>query len=91
MPADPHVQLSVKQSLKTPQESNIMKYKPYAKSIGALNYASIKTQLDITYAISQVVHYNADPSFTHWTFIKHIFQNLREPVICGLFLFKTMK
>ena len=43
MPADPHVQLSVNQLPKTPQESNIMKYKPYAESVGTLNYASITT------------------------------------------------
>ena len=74
MPADTHVQLSTKQSPKTSQEINTMKNKPYAKAIGSLNYASITTRPDITYAVSQVAHYNSNPGTTHWTAVKHIFQ-----------------
>jgi len=73
MPADPHVQLSKDQSPKTTLEINTMKNKPYAEAVGSLNYASIATRPDISYAVSQVACYNT----THWTAIKCIFQYLK--------------
>jgi hypothetical protein len=77
MPADPHVQLSIEQSPKTPQEIHVMKTKPYAEAVGSLNYTSIATRPDISYAVSQVARYNSNPGSTHWTAVKRIFQYLK--------------
>ena len=78
MPADPHVQLSPDQSPNTSQEINMMKSKPYAEAVGSLNYASIATWPNISYAVNQVARYNSNPGQTHWTAVKRIFQYLKS-------------
>jgi hypothetical protein len=48
----------------------------YQKAVGSILYAALGTRPDITYAISVLGRYAAQPSTLHWEAIKHL---LRYP------------
>jgi hypothetical protein len=51
---------------------------PYASAIGSIMYAMICTRPDVSYALSVVSRYQADPGESHWTLVKNILKYLRR-------------
>jgi len=49
----------------------------YQKAVGSILYAALGTRPDITYAISVLGRYAAQPSTLHWEAIKHLLRYLR--------------
>ena len=50
----------------------------YATLIGLLMYLSIRTQLDIAFAVNKLAQFSSKPQSIHWTTIKHIFRYLKR-------------
>ncbi|PIL28794.1 transcription factor [Ganoderma sinense ZZ0214-1] len=76
MPMDPHVQLTAEQSPKTTAEVAEMRNVPYREVVGSLQYASMGTRPDITYAVSVLSRFLENPGRTHWEACKRVFRYL---------------
>ncbi|PIL23016.1 hypothetical protein GSI_14323 [Ganoderma sinense ZZ0214-1] len=75
-PMDPHVQLSAEQSPKTMAEVAGMRNVPYREAVGSLQYASLGTRPDITYAVSVLSRFLENPGRAHWEACKRVFRYL---------------
>ena len=62
---DHGIQLSKKISLKIPEERNRMSSIPYASAVGSIIYAMLYTKPDVTYALSIVSRFQANPRKNH--------------------------
>jgi hypothetical protein len=49
---------------------------PYHKAVGALNWAALATCPDISFAVSTVARFSANPGPAHWEAVKRIFRYL---------------
>ena len=56
----------------------------YQSAVGSLLYLSLKTRLDITFAVSLTARFCAKPTTQHLTAIKRIFRYLRKTTNYGL-------
>ena len=50
---------------------------PYGEAIGSLMYAVIGTWPDITYAISSLARFIANPGYAHWEAVKCVIRYLK--------------
>ena len=75
-PMDPHVQLKAEQSPKTTAEVAEMRNVPYREAVGSLQYASLGTRPDITYAVSVLSRFLEKPGRAHWEACKRVFRYL---------------
>ena len=75
-PFDMQVQLTLEQALADVAEFVVMRDVPYCKAVGALNWAALTTCPDITFAVSTVARFSANPGMAHWTAVKQIFRYL---------------
>ena len=66
------VHLSKQICPRTQEEREKMRNCPYASSMGSLMYAMLCTRPDICYAVNIVSGYQSNPSFEHWTTVKHV-------------------
>ena len=71
------IYLSKTQSPSTPDEQRRMDKIPYASAIGSIMYAMVFTRLDVSYALSAMRRYQANPGESHWTAVKSILKYLR--------------
>ena len=76
MPMDPHVQLTAEQSPKMIAEVAEMRNVPYREAVGSLQYASMGTRPDITYAVSVLSRFLENPGRAHWEVCKRVFRYL---------------
>ena len=76
MPMDPAIHLTNNQSPTNTAEHVIMRDKPYCEAVGALNWATLATCPDITYAIGTVARFAANPGIPHWKAVKQIYRYL---------------
>nr|XP_048322730.1 secreted RxLR effector protein 161-like [Ziziphus jujuba var. spinosa] len=72
------IHLSKEQSLKTPEEKELMSKKPYASAVGSLMYAMLCTRPDICHAVGVVSRYQSDPGVEHWIAMKYILKYLNR-------------
>ncbi|KAK8623460.1 hypothetical protein V6N13_118345 [Hibiscus sabdariffa] len=72
------ISLSKEMCPSTPQESERMSQIPYASAIGSIMYAMISTRPDLSYALSMISRYQANPGEGHWTTVKNILKYLRR-------------
>ena len=72
------VKLSKTQCPSTTDERSRMSAIPYASAVGSIMYAMICTRPDVSYALSVVSRYQADPGEIHWTAAKNILKYLRR-------------
>ena len=70
IPFDPHIHLTKDQCPTTVGDIAFMRDKPYREALGALQYLSVATGLDITYAVSILARFSANPGITHWNALK---------------------
>ncbi|GBE80058.1 hypothetical protein SCP_0212610 [Sparassis crispa] len=85
-PMDPHVRLFVDQCPVSTAEYATMRDKPYLEALGALQYVSIATRPDITFAVGQLAQFGRNPGIAHWSALKCIYQYLKGTVDIWLML-----
>jgi hypothetical protein len=49
----------------------------YQQAVGSLQYASVGTRIDITYAVGRLSQYLIDPAIRHWNAVLQVFCYLR--------------
>jgi len=75
----PHgTRLCKDQSPSTDKELERMSRIPYASAIGSIMYAMTCTRPDVSFALSMVSRYQANPGEGHWTAVKNILKYLRR-------------
>ena len=62
----------------TPDEKRRMDKISYASAIGSIMYAMVCTHPDISYALSAMSRYLANPGERHWTVVKNIRKYLKR-------------
>ena len=50
----------------------------YASAVGSIMYAMVCTRPDVSFALSVVGRYHADPGVEHWTTVKNILKYLKR-------------
>ena len=78
LPMSHGISLSKTQSPTTPDERRRMDGIPYASAVGSIMYAMVCTRPDVSFALSMVGRYQADPGESHWTAVKNILKYLRR-------------
>jgi hypothetical protein len=73
-PTDPNAKLT--ESTESDLQEKMTRI-PYREAVGALNYLSVTSRPDITYAVAQVAKYCANPNNSHWHAVKRIMRYLR--------------
>jgi len=56
----------------------------YWATIGSLLYAAIAMRPDISYAVTQLVQFSANPSTIHWNAVKYLFKYLQGTKDLGI-------
>lgn len=74
--------------IKASVEDECVDQKRYQSAVGSLLYLSTATRPDITYAVSNVAKYSANPTKQHWTAVKRIFRYLKGTLNYGLLFSK---
>ena len=62
----------------TVDEIALMRDKPYIEALGALQYLSVATRPDITYAVSILARFSQNPGITHWNALKRVYAYLKS-------------
>ena len=70
--------------VKATEESDSVDQALYQSAVGSLLYLLIGTKPDITYAVSNVANFCANPSKQHWTAVKRILRYLKGTTGLGL-------
>ncbi|GJS62394.1 retrovirus-related pol polyprotein from transposon TNT 1-94 [Tanacetum coccineum] len=84
MPLGGHFKLSLKDCPVRDYDVKRMSKVPYANEVGSLMYLMVCTRPDITYAVSVVSRYLANPSKNHWEAVKWILKYLQGTANVGL-------
>ena len=86
-PANTPVDVSAK-LVKATDDSERIDQVQYRSAVGRLLYLSTKTRPEITYAVSNVAIFCAEPTKQHWTAVKRIMRYLNGTPEQGLFYSK---
>nr|GEW03007.1 hypothetical protein [Tanacetum cinerariifolium] len=84
MPLGGHFKLSLKDCPIRDCDVERMSKVPYANAVGSLMYLMVCMRPDITYAVSIVSRYLANPDKSHWEAVKWILKYLRGTANVGL-------
>lgn len=76
-----HFKLSTSQAPIVEQDKEYMKIVPYASAVDSLMYLIVCTRLDLSYSVSLVSRFMANPGEEHWRAVKWILRYLKEPQI----------
>jgi hypothetical protein len=76
-PIASHFKLSALQCPSTDEDIEYMSRVPYSSAVGSLMYAMVCSRPDLSYAMSLVSRYLADPGKEHWKAVQWIFRYLR--------------
>ena len=76
-PIAPHFKLSALQCPSSDKEIEYMSRVPYSSAVGSLMYAMVCSRPDLSYAMSLVSRYMANPGKEHWKVVQWIFRYLR--------------
>ena len=71
--------------MKAKEDEECVDQQRYQSAVGSLLYLSSSTRPDITYAVSNVAKYSANPTKQHWIAVKRIFRYLKGTLNHGLF------
>uniref|UniRef100_A0ACD5WKD8 Uncharacterized protein n=1 Tax=Avena sativa TaxID=4498 RepID=A0ACD5WKD8_AVESA len=75
-PIAPHFKLSVSQCPTTDEEFEYMSKVPYSSVVGSLMYAMVCSRPDLSYAMSLISRYMANPGKEHWKAVQWVFRYL---------------
>ena len=70
--------------MKAKEDEECVDQQRYQSAVGSLLYLSNSTRPDITYAVSNVAKYSANPAKQHWIAVKRIFRYLKGTLNHGL-------
>ncbi|KAG8501913.1 hypothetical protein CXB51_004578 [Gossypium anomalum] len=73
----PHFRLSSALSPQSDDEIKYMSHVPYSSAVGSLMYAMVCSRPDLSYAVSAVSRYMANPGKEHWKAVQWILRYLR--------------
>ncbi|KAH9651743.1 Integrase catalytic domain-containing protein [Citrus sinensis] len=76
-PLPAHFRLSSQQCPKTEEEMTEINMVPYSSVVGCLMYAMVLTRPDISYAVSVVSKYMANPGQEHWKVVIWVLRYLK--------------
>ena len=76
-PIASHFKLSSTQCPTTDDDLEYMSRVPYSSAVGSLMYAMVCSRPDLSYAMSLVSRYMANPGKEHWNAVQWIFRYLR--------------
>lgn len=76
-PLNTTVVLSKDQCASSLEDIAYMRDKPYREALGALMYASIATRPDITYTVSLLARFSANPGVMHWNGVRRCYAYLK--------------
>ena len=76
-PVAPHFKLSALQCPSSDEDIEYMSRVPYSSVVGSLMYAMVCSRPDLSYAMSLVSRYMANPGKEHWKVVQWIFRYLR--------------
>jgi ATP-binding cassette subfamily B (MDR/TAP) protein 1 len=76
-PIAPHFKLSATQCPVTNEDIEYMSRVPYSSAFGSLMYAMVCSRPDLSYAMSLVSRYMANPGKENWKVVQWIFKYLR--------------
>ena len=88
-PLQPGLQLTKAMCPSTPAERLAMRERPFRSILGALLYLALGTRPDISYAVSTLSRYAADPGERHWNALKHLLRYLKGTSNYGIRFGKT--
>ncbi|KAG8480905.1 hypothetical protein CXB51_025479 [Gossypium anomalum] len=72
-----HFRLSLALSPQSDDEIEYMSHVPYSSAVGSLMYAMVCSRPDLSYAVSAVSRYIANPGKEHWEAVQWILRYLR--------------
>ncbi|KAK2447548.1 secreted RxLR effector protein [Trifolium repens] len=83
-PLGHHSKLSVKQCPQSEDEKKKMEGTPYASGVGSIMYGMVCSRPDLSYAISVVSRFMANPGQVHWQALKWVLRYLNGTLKGGL-------
>jgi hypothetical protein len=90
-PIAPHFKLSATQCASTDEDVEYMSRVAYSSAVGSLMYAMVCSRPDLSYAMSLVSRYMANPGKEHWKAVQWIFRYLRGTIDACLKFGRTDK
>src|SRR3954467_13345763 len=78
LPTSHGIHLSKTQGPSTPDEKRRVDKISYASAIGSIMYAMVCTRPDVSYALSSISRYQANPGENHWAAVKNILKYLKR-------------
>jgi hypothetical protein len=90
-PIAPHFKLSATQCASTDEDVEYMSRVAYSSAVGSLMYAMVCSCPDLSYAMSLVSRYMANPGKEHWKAVQWIFRYLRGTIDACLKFGRTDK
>jgi hypothetical protein len=80
------VGLTLDQSMspKTESEKLVMKNKPYRPILGSVMWGQLATRPDLSFAVSLLSRFQADPGIDHWSALMHVIGYIRNTMDYGL-------
>ncbi|XP_031270865.1 secreted RxLR effector protein 161-like [Pistacia vera] len=88
MPLTNHVVLNKSQCPTTESGIIKMEFVPYANVVGSMMYGIISTRPDLSYSISLLSRFMANPSSEHWTALKGVLRYINGTLNVGLNFYK---
>ncbi|KAG8483260.1 hypothetical protein CXB51_022251 [Gossypium anomalum] len=79
-PLAAHFRLSSTLSPQSDDEIEYMSHVPYSSAVGSLMYAMVCSRPDLSYAVSAVSRYMANPGKEHWKAVQWILRYLRGTI-----------
>ncbi|CAJ2668093.1 unnamed protein product [Trifolium pratense] len=83
-PLSHHSKLSIKQCPQSEDERKKMESTPYASGVGSIMYGMVCSRPDLSYAISVVSRFMANPGQVHWQALKWVLRYLNGSLKGGL-------
>ena len=71
-------------SPKTDSEKKQMVDKPYRPVLGSVMWGQLATRPDLSFAVSLLSHFQADPGIKHWNALLHVIGYIKNTIDYGL-------
>ena len=72
--------LSMDQALESKEDKEFMSEVPYANAVGSLMYAMVCTRPNLSYSVSLVSRFMANPGKAHWQALKWILRYIKGSI-----------
>ena len=83
-PLPTSINLNSNMSPKTDSEKKEMRDKPYRLILGLVMWGQLATRLDLSFAVSLLAHFQANPGVEHWNALMHVTGYIKNTLDYGL-------